>query len=161
MRTISDKEKKRTTASTALFLAMLILAATALPASGAETLVCDYRKTSKNGGWRHAHVSLTVEEGKVAAISYHNGIASGKEGGGYLCAFEASVADGKSVWTRKKNRTVVELKGEKGSTLEIRESRKGFTIRFLEMSTEYCGFGAEFPESVRLDKGNAKCRMKY
>ena len=142
----------------------LIAIALAMPLSaawGAETFVCDYKETFKGGGWRHAHVSLTVEKGEVAAISYHNGIASGKEGGGYLCAFDASTADGSSVWTRKKGRTVVGLKDDNGSTFEIRGAKKGFSIRFVEMSAEYCGFGAEFPESVRIDRGNPSCRVKF
>jgi hypothetical protein len=142
-------------------LAAIALALHAAPASGAESLTCEYKQAFKEGGWRHAHVTLTVEEGKVDAISYRNGIASGKEGGGYLCAFDAAAVDGKSVWTREKGRTVVELKGEKSSTFEIYESKKGFSIRFMEMSKEYCGFGAEFPESVHIDKGKAKCRVKF
>ena len=142
-------------------LAAFVLVLQAAPAAGAETLGCDYKQAFKGGGWRDAAVTLKLEGGDVTAISYLNGIASGKEGAGYACAFDASASDGKSVWTREGNRTSVKLKDEKNSTFEIRRSKKGFTIRFLEMSREYCGFGAEFPESVALDRGKKKCRMKY
>ena len=144
-----------------LFLAVLLLAVAASPAQGAGTIGCSYKETFKTGGWRHASLTLTLEEGKITAISYNNGIASGKEGGGSLCAFDASAADGKSTWIRKKGRTTVELKGDGPAKFEIREEKKMFTIRFVEMSTEYCGFGAEFPESVRLDRGKPKCRVKF
>jgi len=144
-----------------MVLAAIVLAWHAAPASGAETLDCAYKEAFKGGGWRDAAVSVTLEGGDITAISYLNGIASGKEGGGYACAFDASVSDGKSAWTREGKRTAVVLKDEKKSTFEIRRSKRGFTIRFLEMSREYCGFGAEFPESVTLDRGRKQCRMKY
>lgn len=142
-------------------LAAFILLSHVAPVSGAETLGCAYKEAFKGGGWRDAAVTLNVEGGDVTAISYLNGIASGKEGGGYACAFDASVSDGKSAWTKEGKRTAVVLKGDKNSTFEIRRSKKGFTIRFLEMSTEHCGFGAEFPESVTLDRSKKKCLMKY
>lgn len=141
---------------TGLFLVLWLT-----PAFGAESLECKYKQTFKGGGWRDAGLTLTVEGGEIVAISYQNGIASGEEGGGYICAFDASVSDGKSTWTREKNRTIVELKDNKKSTFEIRKSKKGFVILFLEMSLEYCGFGAEFPEYVRLDRGSKKCRVKF
>ena len=142
-------------------LVSLVLTMPVAAAFGAETLTCSYKEKFKDGGWRDAAVTLTVEGGEVTAISYHNGIASGKEGGGYICAFDASGSDGKSTWTRKGQRTSVELKGDKTSTFEIRRAKKGFTIRFLEMSLEHCGFGAEFPESIALDRDRKKCRVKY
>ena len=147
-----------------LLIIALIACALALPVTsawGAETLVCDDREAFKGGGWRHARLALTLEEGMVAAISYGNGIASGKEGGRYLCAFDASAADGTAVGVREMDRTRVELKGERNSTFSIEKSTRGYTIRFLEMSPEYCGFGAEFPQRVRLDRGVKKCRVTF
>ena len=47
------------------------------------------------------------------------------------------------------------------SAFEISKSKKGFKILFLEMSFEYCGFGAEFPQYVQLDKGVKACRVKF
>ena len=141
---------------TGLFLTLWVA-----PAFGAETLLCDYAEKFKDGGSRDAGLELTLEGGEVTAISYHNGIASGEEGGGYICAFDASAYDGNSTWTRKKHQTFVELKGDRKSTFEIRKSKKGFMILFLEMSSEYCGFGAEFPEHILLDKGSKKCRVKF
>jgi hypothetical protein len=144
-----------------IVLASIVLALHVPVAYGAETLVCDYKEKFRDGGWREAGVTLTLQGNAVTGISYHNAIASGKEGGGYVCAFDASVSDGNSTWTRQNGLTLVELKNDKKSTFEIRKSKKGFTIRFLEMSSEYCGFGAEFPESVGLDRGKKGCRVKY
>ena len=144
-----------------IVLASIVLALPFPVAYGAETLVCDYKEKFKDGGWRDVGLTLTLQNDAVIGISYHNGIASGKEGGGYVCAFDASVSDGSSTWTRQNGLTLVELKSDKNSTFEIRKSKKGFTIRFLEMSLEYCGFGAEFPESVGLDRGKKRCRVKY
>jgi len=141
---------------TGLFLTLWVA-----PAFGAETLLCDYAEKFKDGGSRDVGLELTVEGGEVTAISYHNAIASGEEGGGYICAFDASACDGNSTWTRKKHQTFVELKGDRKSTFEIRKSKKGFMILFPEMSLEYCGFGAEFPEYILLDKGSKKCRVKF
>ena len=144
-----------------IVLASIALALPVAVAYGAETLVCDYKEKFSDGGWREAGVTLTMQGSAVTGMSYHNAIASGKEGGGYVCAFDASVSDGNSTWTRQNGLTLVELKSDKNSTFEIRKSKKGFTIRFLEMSSEYCGFGAEFPESVGLDRGKKRCRVKY
>jgi len=144
-----------------IVLASIALALPVAVAYGAETLVCDYKEKFSDGGWREAGVILTLQGNAVTGISYHNAIASGKEGGGYVCAFDASVSDGNSTWTRQNGLTLVELKSVKKSTFEIRKSKTGFTIRFLEMPSEYCGFGAEFPESVGLDRGKKRCRVKF
>jgi hypothetical protein len=144
----------------ALIVAILLtLPVTA--AYGADTFVCEYKEKFDDGGSRSVGLKLTVEGREVTGISYHNAVASGKEGGGYICAFDASASDGNSTWTRKGNRTVVELKGEKKSTFEINKSKKGFRVVFLEMSFEYCGFGAEFPEYVQLDKGAKTCQVNF
>ncbi len=139
----------------------IILISPLTTAAGAETLTCDYRETFEDGGSRSVGLTLTVEGREVTGISYHNAIASGKEGGGYICAFDVSVSDGKSTWSRKGSRTLVELKGEKKSTFEIRRSKKGFMLLFHEMSLEYCGFGAEFPEQILMEKGRKECRVKF
>ena len=144
-------------------LAGIILALSVTAAHGADTLVCDYKEKFKDGGSRSAGLELTVEGGEVTGISYHNAIASGKEGGGYVCAFDAKASDGKSVWTRKKDLTVVDLTESAGirkSTFEIHKSPKGYTVSFVDMSSHYCGFGAEFPVSVRIEKGKKSCRVK-
>lgn len=144
----------------ALFVAILLtLPVTA--AYGADTFVCEYKEKFDDGGSRSVGLKLTVEGREVTGISYHNAVASGKEGGGYICAFDALASDGNSTWTRKGNRTVVELKGEKKSTFEINKSKKGFRVVFLEMSFEYCGFGAEFPEYVQLEKGAKTCQVNF
>jgi hypothetical protein len=144
----------------ALIVAILLtLPVTA--AYGADTFVCEYKEKFNDGGSRSVGLKLTVEGREVKGISYHNAVASGKEGGGYICAFDASASDGNSTWTRKGSRTVVELKGEKKSTFEINKSKKGFRVVFLEMSFEYCGFGAEFPEYVQLDKGAKTCQVNF
>jgi hypothetical protein len=144
-------------------LAGIILALSVTAAYGAETLVCKYKEKFKDGGSRSAGLELTVEGGEITEIDYHNAIASGKEGGGYDCAFDARASDGKSVWTRKKDLTVVELPQSEGirkSTFEIRKSPKGYTVSFVDMSSHYCGAGAEFPVSVRIEKGKKSCRVK-
>ena len=141
----------------------IIMAWSFTAACGAETLVCKYKEKFKDGGSRSAGLELTVEGGEITGIDYHNAIASGKEGGGYVCAFDARASDGKSVWTRKKDLTVVELTESAGirkSTFEIRKSPKGYTVSFVDMSSHYCGFGAEFPVSVRIEKGKKSCRVK-
>jgi len=141
----------------------IIAAGSYTTACGAETLVCKYKQTFKDGGSRDAGLELTVEGGEITGIDYHNAIASGKEGGGYVCAFDAKASDGKSVWTRKKDLTVVDLTESAGirkSTFEIHKSPKGYTVSFVDMSSHYCGFGAEFPVSVRIEKGKKSCRVK-
>ncbi len=145
-------------------LAGIILALSVTAAHGAETLACKYKEKFKDGGSRGAALELTVEGSEVTGIDYNNTIASGKEGGGYLCAFDAKASDGKSVWTRKKDLTVVELPesaGGRKSTFEIRKSTKGYTVSFVDMSSQYCGFGAEFPVSVRIERGRKSCRVKF
>ncbi|HPC73575.1 MAG TPA: hypothetical protein P5551_06345 [Syntrophales bacterium] len=139
----------------------VLLALPVAAAAGADTFVCDFKEKFEDGGSRSVGLKLTVEGREVTGISYHNAVASGKEGGGYICAFDASASDGHSTWTRKGNRTVVELKGVRKSAFEISKSKKGFKILFLEMSFEYCGFGAEFPQYVQLDKGVKACRVKF
>ncbi len=144
-----------------ILLIGIILISPVPAAIGAETLTCDYRETLEGGGAKRVGLRLTVEGREVTGISYHNTVTSGREGGGYICAFDVSVSDGKSTWTRKGSRTLVELKGEKKSTFEIRRSQKGYTLLFHEMSLEYCGFGAEFPEQILMEKGRKECRVKF
>lgn len=144
-----------------ILLAEIFLVLAVATAEGAQTLVCDYKEQFKGGGSREVRLELATEGGEVTGISYLNAIASGKEGGGYMCAFDASAAGGDSTWTRKGRQTVVELKDGKNSTFEIRKSKKGRMLLFLDMSLEYCGFGAEFPQSVALDRGKKKCRVKF
>lgn len=139
----------------------IVLALSVTAAHGADPLVCGYKQKFKDGGSRSAGLELTVVGGEVTGISYHNAIASGKEGGGYVCAFDAKASDGQSVWNRKKGRTVVELKDDRKSTFEIRKSRKGFSVSFVEMSSAYCGFGAEFPAEIRIEKGRKTCLVKF
>ena len=142
----------------------IVAAGSFATACGAETLVCKYKQTFKDGGSRDAGLELTVEGGELTGIDYFNAIASGKEGGGYVCAIDAKASDGKSVWTRKKDLTVVELTESaeiRKSTFEIRKSPKGYIVSFVDMSSHYCGFGAEFPVSVRIEKGRKSCRMKF
>jgi hypothetical protein len=147
-------------------LAGIILALSVTAAHGAETIACDYMEKFKGGGSRGVWLSLTVEGGEVTGIDYMNTIntvAPGKGGYGYRCSFEAKASDGQSVWTRKKNLAVVELAESEGirkSTFEIRKSPKGYTVSFADMSSQYCGFGAEFPVSVRIEKGKKSCRVK-
>ena len=96
-----------------IVLASIVVALHVPVAYGAETLVCDYKEKFRDGGWREAGVTLTLQGNAVTGISYHNAIASGKEGGGYVCAFDASVSDGNSTWTRQNGLTLVELKSDK------------------------------------------------
>lgn len=145
-------------------LAGIILALSVTAAHGAETLACKYKEKFKDGGSRGAALELTVEGSEVTGIDYNNTIASGKEGGGYLCAFDVKASDGKSVWTRKKDLTVVELPESAGirkSTFEIRKSPKGYMVSFVDMSSHYCGFGAEFPAEIRIERGRKSCRVKF
>jgi len=144
-----------------ILLAGIFLVLAVATANGAETLVCDYKEQFKGGGSREVRLELATEGGEVTKISYLNAIASGKEGGGYMCAFDASADGGDSTWTRKGRQMFVELKDGKKSTFELRKSKKGFMLLFLDMSLEYCGFGAEFPESVMLETGRKKCRVKF
>jgi hypothetical protein len=147
-------------------LAGIILALSVTAVYGAETLGCKYTEKFKDGGSRGVWLSLTVKGGEVTGIDYMNTIntvAPGKGGYGYRCSFEAGASDGKSVWTRKKDLTVVELAESEGirkSTFEIRKSPRGYTLSFVHMSSDYCGFGAEFPVSVGIEKGKKSCRVK-
>ena len=60
----------------------IIAAGSYTTAYGAETLVCKYQETFKDGGSRSAGLELTVEGGEITGIDYHNAIASGKRGAG-------------------------------------------------------------------------------
>ena len=44
-----------------------------------------------------------------------------------------------------------------GSTFEITKTKTGYVLNFVEMSRYYCGFGAEYPSTVRIEKGKKEC----
>ena len=84
----------------------------------------------------------------------------------FSCSFKASNSDHKSIWTYTKEKVLVRiLKDKEGpdeeSTFEIAAAPKGYVVTFTKMSRYYCGFGAEFPNSLTLTKGNAACSVDY
>jgi hypothetical protein len=132
----------------------------------AEDLVCSSEEHFEDGGSMGADVKLKMQNDRIATIEFNTFVASGKEGGAYFCTFNASNSDHKSVWTYTKQRVEVRILADKEgpdeeSTFEIAATPKGYVISFTKMSRYYCGFGAEFPNSLTITKGNSACSVDY
>ena len=133
--------------------------------AAAEDVSCSTSVRHKDGSSQGVDLKLTLDHDRPRGISFEDFVASGEEGGAYFCTFKAAAADGKSHWTEGKGAlTVTILQGQEDdqdpqreSTFEISATKDGYLVTFVDMSRWYCGFGAEFPRSVRLVKGKKPC----
>lgn len=140
----------------ALFFARVVVA---------EEVSCSLEEKFDDGGSRGLEVKLTIEKDVVVGISHNNYFASGEEGGAYSCTFDASSTDKKSIWTPKKNEVDVRLPAEDqpddDSIFHISRTKNGYLVTYEKMSRYYCGFGAEFPDTVEIIKGEQHCIAEY
>jgi hypothetical protein len=149
----------------AFFTAVLFLVSCSV--SFAEESACSTETVYEDGGKSGVEMKLQLDQDRVIAISYSNFISNGEEGGAYFCSFEATPTDKKSVWTQNKDTQTVHLledaegssgpDEEQGSIFEISKLKTGYLLNFVRMSRWYCGFGAEYPSSVRIEKGKKEC----
>jgi len=133
----------------------------------AEDLSCKSETEFDDGSSSGVEVKLQLEKDRVINISYSNFNSNGEEGGAYFCSFEAALNDQESIWTQDKSGQRVHLlegadpksanDDEQGSTFEIVKTKTGYSINFIHMSRFYCGFGAEYPSSVSIEKGKKEC----
>jgi hypothetical protein len=135
----------------------------------AEEVSCSTDEKFKDGSSRSVELKLKLDHDRPTQITFEDVFASGEEGGAYFCNFAANAADHKSVWAEEMGKVTVRIpKGNdlgqdpgKESNLEISRTTDGFLVRFVDISRVYCGFGAEFPQSVRLVKGRKKCVVVF
>ena len=133
--------------------------------AAADDASCSTSVGHKDGSSQGVDLTLTLDHDRPTGISFEAVFESGQEGGAYFCTFKADAANGKSRWTAGKGTlTVTVLQGqdldqdpERESTFEISATKDGYLVTFVDMSRTYCGFGAEFPRSVRLVKGKKAC----
>lgn len=118
---------------------------------------CKYEERFEDGGSIGAKVELGIAQGKILNLAVYSFIASGEEGGGYLCGIDTS-ENGQSIkWSTLNNKTILIISE---STIEIEQVGRGYKINLEGASREGCGFGAEWPEYVVIEPGNAVCQVK-
>jgi hypothetical protein len=141
-------------------LACLAFAATHVIAAPID---CKSDKAFKGGASAEWSLSLEITGDKVVGLDYSGVMSNGQEGGAYFCEINAAEKNKDSKWVRKGNNTLVTgFKGDDESNLEIVVQPNGdYKVSFESMKTiPYCGFGAEFPQYVVLQKGRKTCIVK-
>lgn len=149
----------RKSIQTAVSITLFALATSTL---GAEDLACSTKIVLRGGASKGADVKLKVEGGRITFLSANSFISTGKEGGGYSCSINTAARESKVKWSGSKDQTSVRLtdvsSGEE-SVLNIDRIARGYKITFDQVWSGYCGFGAEFPQSVILMKGRRACAI--
>jgi hypothetical protein len=118
---------------------------------------CNYEKRFKDGESIGAKVELGIAQGKINKLVVYSSIASGEEGGGYLCGIDTSDKEQTVKWSTLNNKTILNISE---SIIEIEPIGRGYKINLEDASREGCGFGAEWPEYVVIEPGNSKCQIK-
>ena len=143
---------------TATFAVSLAVA----PSLYAEDLQCK-TETAFNGGARKGvDLKLKVEAGTVAHLSVNSYVATGNEGGGRSCSLDSASPEGTIKWSRAKADTslrITDTSSRKESVLRISARTQGYRVTLENVWSGYCAFGAEFPHSITLTRGRAKCSV--
>lgn len=130
---------------------------------GAEELQCKYEQRFKGGGSKGANAKLEIIAGKIKKLVVYSFISSGQEGGGYICGIDTSEKHLKLGWSTNNKKTILEVSRDDSSlaksVIEIEPIKNAYKINLEEASREACGFGAEWPEYIVIEKGNKKCRV--
>lgn len=133
------------------------------PLAVADQLDCSYRENFSDAGWKDVKVEVKLKDQQVVGLSVWSAIASGEEGAGYSCALETSRTSVVAKWLSSGNSMTIDTSKEAGeeSTVEITKLAGACKISLGNTSNYYCGFGAEWPASVTLTKGQKKCRVNF
>ncbi len=132
--------------------------------AGAEDLKCSYEQRFKGGGSKGAEAGLTIEKGKIIRLQIISSISSGKPGGGYVCGIDTSEQEQKITWSNKDKQTILEVESDHSknkSVIELEQLGDTYKVNLQGASPSACGFGAEWPQAVIIEKGNEKCRVNY
>ena len=132
----------------------------------AEELQCKFTQKFKGGGSKGADVQLSVVNGKIEKLVVYSYISSGKEGGGYVCGIDTSEQDQKIKWTTTDKKAILEVEYDlptpiEKNILEIEKVGNTYKINLERASRSGCGFGAEWPQEIALEKGKNECRVVY
>ena len=123
----------------------------------AKEYQCKAEKRFKEGGSTGAKIELGVTRGEINKLIIDTFIASGEEGGGYMCSIDTSDKEQAVKWSILNNKTILNISE---SIIQIERIGKMYKISLDGASREGCGFGAEWPEYVVIEPGNSKCRIK-
>jgi hypothetical protein len=145
---------------------VFFLAFESFSAVAAEKFECSFEEQFKDDSSRGADVLLALENSKIVSLDVYSSFASGEEGGGYLCAVETSVADPdrEIKWVIDGPKTTLELQDnflKKKSFIEIQKNGDTYTIDLGRAPREACGFGADWPSKIVVEKGNKKCLVTF
>ncbi len=147
-----------------LIYIIAFLTAFASLSAGAEGLKCSYEQRFKAGGSKGAEAGLTIEKGQIVGLRIYSFVSSGKEGGGHVCGIDTSEQGQKITWSVRNKKTILEVEGDlpkNKSVVEIEQIGGTYKISIQGASPSACGFGAEWPQAVTIEKGKEKCRINY
>jgi len=137
------------------FLGMLLLA----PAL-AEEISCESLKKYREGARAGHSAKLTFDSEHISALFVESFYASGKEGGAYFCTFEITRQEATSKWVSRGAQTSISvIDDDQESLVIIRKTADGYVIDPSRISRYYCGFGAEWPEHIKIETGRKKCTV--
>lgn len=126
----------------------------------AEQLSCQLAKRYKDGGSVSYSANITLGAGKITALYVNSTIASGAEGGGYLCAFNTSKLNKTAKWSEQGALTTLMVNDDgEESVVSIRKVGGAYVIDPSGINRYYCGFGAEWPDEIIVTSGSKKCKV--
>jgi hypothetical protein len=146
-------------------MARTILAALTIAWSGValcRTVHCSFNQHFREGGERGAEVVLTLgKDNVIRDFELTSYLSNGQEAGGYDCA----VSSGKTTrWTMHGRTYLVDTSSEAGefsiASLGVGD-RNIFVVTQYLSHRAYCGFGAEWPESIAIPINGGTCRVKW
>ncbi|MEO8386201.1 MAG: hypothetical protein ABI583_13220 [Betaproteobacteria bacterium] len=138
----------------------------ALSVAHAEDLKCQSEQSLSDGGFRTMTVKLSVEFGKLTAVSIASTNASGeKEAFVYWCVLDS--VDTKQVqarWSRNGGESILHLTDMQNgdqSRVKIKALVDGYKVDVEKVNHDYCGKGAPLPSSITVERGKNACAVIY
>jgi len=129
-------------------------------------LKCERNEKYGKGGGKETSFIVETKGSEINSVTYSGMFYSGQEGGAYTCDLEATLTDGKTKWTKSGDVVTITLKPESAdqdsqeSTIRIKLGPKSFNAEFNVAPMGFCGFGAEFPRTMKLSP-SGKCKVKF
>jgi len=143
-----------------VILIVLTLSLSVKPALAAETLSCAYSEKLEEGHTYGVELQLFTENDSPIGFVYSGYYSNGEEGGAYFCTLDTQNIEFLTAWTQKGPLTILTIsEPDRKDIVHIKKNGQGYEVRFVDMGRYYCGFGAEFPSAVIIERNNPECAV--
>lgn len=131
----------------------------------AETVLsCAKKERFDDGAIKDTNVRLRLRGNKISSIFYEGGISTGKLGGSYSCEFSSNRNDKEAKWKQSGQNLEITPTSNLNDRLQpkviISPIKGGYRIAFDSMTRQFCGFSAEFPQSLDILRNNKRCKVQ-